>query len=38
VLHPHSDRLRMLEVEAAYSNLHTTSIEWMGAVMKMPQG
>jgi carbonic anhydrase len=25
-------------VEAAYYNLHTTSIEWMGTVMPMRQG
>lgn len=35
-----TDRLRSgrLQVEAAYYNLHTTSIEWMGALMPMPQG
>jgi carbonic anhydrase len=35
-----TDRLRSgrLQVEAAYYNLHTTSIEWMGAVMAMQQG
>jgi carbonic anhydrase len=33
-----TDRLRAgrLQVEAAYYNLHTTSIEWMGTVMPMP--
>ena len=35
-----TDRLRSgrLQVEAAYDNLHTTSIEWMGALMPMRQG
>lgn len=35
-----TDRLRSgrLQVEAAYYNLHTTSIEWMGTVMPMQQG
>jgi len=35
-----TDRLRSgrLQVEAAYYNLHTTSIEWMGTLMPMPQG
>ncbi len=35
-----TDRLRSgrLQVEAAYYNLHTTSIEWMGTVMPMRQG
>ena len=35
-----TDRLRSgrLQVEAAYYNLHTTSIEWMGSLMPMVQG
>jgi len=35
-----TDRLRSgrLQVEAAYYNLHTTSIEWMGTVMPMRLG
>ncbi len=34
-----TDRLRAgrLQVEAAYYNLHTTSIDWMGSVMAMPR-
>lgn len=34
-----TDRLRAgrLQVEAAYYNLHTTQIEWMGSVMAMPR-
>jgi carbonic anhydrase len=32
-----TDRMRegRLQVEAAYYNLHTTSIDWMGTVMPM---
>jgi len=33
-----TDRLRAgrLQVEAAYYNMHTTNIEWMGTVMPVP--
>jgi carbonic anhydrase len=33
-----TDRLRagLLQVEAAYYNMHTTNIEWMGTVMPVP--
>jgi carbonic anhydrase len=35
-----TDRLRdgRLQVEAAYYNLHTTAIDWMGTVMPTPFG
>jgi carbonic anhydrase len=35
-----TDRLRdgRLQVEAAFYNLHTTAIDWMGTVMPTPFG